>query len=883
MVLDAARYRTDYLEPQARRKDKRLDDDLLARYAIKLPSSDVEIAARLKEVRAVWQSNGGAVNGTPVAQFCRKCRIADEKLQDEHGSAMLKAEWWQKQVDLHGNAASAAADELVKVLRAHYGDLGVVTRGALERAATPDGLGPQRAATAATAAGLAVVDAVRLPQDPPFAQYKSFANALDLAQDPSVVHLVHPDVGSFRILSRFEALSGRALELTESAVSARSKDADSMPTTSLWDARRDALTLLRTAVRSGADLRQTALYHLVQKVREDAAVSPGRARDRLIGAGLDPLEAVVLAVSLADQLASGETRTSAGQVLELLASGRLREANRVAQALTGTTVNRAALKRLKEAKAEAEGLVARVRELLAAGDEAAAAVAVRDVADVSVDDADELLTTVPLLPPRDLRLGVDGSAVRLHWQPGVGHDDVRYVVCRDPGSAPPTPAHGKRVGEDHATSGLDPEPPAGRKAFYSVFAVQQGRPSSRPVTGSVMVLPPVRDLRADVGASSVVVHWSIDPAAVAVRAMRHDPGTAPVMLPVRSDSVRLNGLREGETVRIEVTAVYRDADGREVHAPTSGIDATPRSEAAPVTTLRARTVTRGDQPRVLLVWRTTDRSPVRFRYAATPPRWAEGAVVSADDLARFGADVAGATETVRGEASLEAGLPAGVHHIVPFSTGGTGIVVGRPATVGVVDPVRDLTVTVFADHLRAAWTWPAGAASAEVVVDSEGESDLVRCTRAEYDDHGGVRVPLGIGLTDVTVRPIVQVGQKAHLGPPVVRTVDSGGGAEVRYQVASSPSLGRWGGRSKEVTFTAPRDCSGVRVVMVASRGVVKPLTVDDGVPILDRRLDLRAGVPHVESVRVPAGFSRPYWVLCFITEGNARLVDPPTSFLKES
>ena len=69
--------------------------------------------------------------------------------------------------------------------------------------------------------------------------------------------------------------------------------------------------------------------------------------------------------------------------------------------------------------------------------------------------------------------------------------------------------------------------------------------------------------------------------------------------------------------------------------------------------------------------------------------------MSPEAMAKFGTEVTGRRITGRSEIAIEAELPRGVHHLVPFSVGGTGIVVGRSAAVGVTDPVRHLVVTPF--------------------------------------------------------------------------------------------------------------------------------------------------------------------------------------------
>ena len=93
----------------------------------------------------------------------------------------------------------------------------------------------------------------------------------------------------------------------------------------------------------------------------------------------------------------------------------------------------------------------------------------------------------------------------------------------------------------------------------------------------------------------------------------------------------------------------------------------------------------------------------------------------------------------------EAELPLQEYRLVPFSIGGTGIVMGKPTTVAVTDPVRHLTVTPFADYATVSWVWPANAHIAEVSWRVDGQEDVrVRRPRAVPCSQGGEQVPLAV-------------------------------------------------------------------------------------------------------------------------------------------
>ena len=96
--------------------------------------------------------------------------------------------------------------------------------------------------------------------------------------------------------------------------------------------------------------------------------------------------------------------------------------------------------------------------------------------------------------------------------------------------------------------------------------------------------------------------------------------------------------------------------------------------------------------------------------------------------------------------------------------------------------------------------------------------------------------------------------------------------------------MGPFGGRSKKVTFPPTEGCAGVRVRMVAPPGPGDAhRAAEGGVELLDTTLTLQPGVPVEHHVTVPRPVKRPYWVRCFVVGGQATLVDPPISSLKET
>jgi len=881
MPFDETRYVQDFIKKL--RGARSLPDDVLARYAITLPATDAEIAAQVKSVREYW--NKASSGSTFAAQAARMCRADDERLRAKYGASMEKRAWWEARATESKSATQASVTSLAAELKQSHGQLGVVTQEMVTGFATRLGLGPADAQRAVQQAGLRLVDGISLPESPPFTSFPALAKKMAECAVASVPELVHPGAGPFRLLDKYVCTADPARRLDVVAVNTQSAEADKRAVSVTENARRDALKLLRKAANDGADLRDVALFHLVTMARELVPLSMTMALTQLQKAGLDRDDAAVIAAVLHDQGAASDV-AGLGKVRSLLASGRLNEASQAALSLPAQSPQRQdAIKDVESARERLGALLAEARQAVAAANEVQAAVLLREAAAISAEDATEALAAVPLAPPASLRAVCEGAEVKLFWQAAPGHDDsTSYAVTRTLQRPPAAPSDGSAVHQGQSTSCRARLARAARPVHYGVFALADGRPNSRSAATQVNLVPPVSQLEADVGPSEVTVHWSTHPDTQDVRVTRSAAGRPPAAVAVTGNSCHLTGIPEGETQHFEVTAVYRGLDGAEMVSAVEQINATPRSEAQPIPRLRVRTVETGGAVRVRVGWAPIDKSEVRILHSDTPPKWQFGTWVAPEDMTRFGEEVTGRRVAGRGdEFAIEADLPPGVHYLVPFSMGGTGIVVGRSAAVGVTDPVRRLVVTAFATHATVAWEWPPSAQLAEVSWEVDGDADLVVLGQAQYRSQGGARVPLGRGPCTVEVRAMITVGEESFTSPPVHAVISSVVDIEIKYAVSATPSVGPFGGRSKRIVFSSGEGCRDVHVQMVALPGRVLPTKPEGGLVLLDTFLTLKPGVPVEHQVTVPRPVKRPYWVRCFVVGGQARLVDPPISQLKEA
>jgi hypothetical protein len=880
MLFDETRYEQDFFKKL--RRARSLPDDLLERYAITLPATDAEIAAQLNAVRMYW--NKVSSGSTFAAQAAKMCRAEDQQLLAQHGAHMNQSAWWEARQAERRSAAQESITSLAGELQRIYGQLGLVTAGIVDGFAAKLGLSRTDAVQAVQEAGLTLVDGVALPESAPFTGFEALRKNMSEGGVSSVPELVHPGAGPFRLIDRYVCTADPAKRLDVVAVDAQIDEADRHAISATENARRGALKLLRRAAKERVDLRDLALYHLVTVAREFVSLSASMAAAELQKTGLERQDAAVIAVLLAEQ-SSASGAAGLARVLSLLAAGRLNEAGQAALSIPAESPDRdQAIKKVNEAREYLDALLAEARRAVRAQDEGKAAGLLREAAAISLEDADAELAAVPLAPPAGLHAVCDAAAVKLFWQPASGHDDgTSYVVTRTEQRLPAAPGDGSPVYRGQARDCADEHAPVARVVQYGVFALADGRPPSRAAAIPVTLLPPVSDLAADVSPSQVTVHWSAHPAAHQILVTRSAPGIPPAPIPVIGNSCQLTGLPEGQAQHFEVTAVYRGLDGTELCSAAAQINATPRSEAQPIPKLRARPIEDGGAVRVRVAWTPVDNSEVRILRSGMPPAWPFGTWVSPEEMTRFGQEVSGRRVAGSSEMAIVADLPPGVHHLAPFSIGGTGIVMGRPTAVGITDPVRHLVVTPFANYATVSWEWPPTAQLAEVSWAVDDEADCVVIGLAEYRSRGGAQVPLGRGPCTIEVRAVIMAEGVAFTSPPVTQKVDSVAEVTVRYTVSGTPSVGPFGGRSKTVVFSSGEGCDGVHVRMVALPGRVMPTRAEGGFVLLDTTLALRPGVPVEHQVTVPRQVKRPFWVRCFVVGGRASLIDPPISSLKET
>jgi hypothetical protein len=863
------------------RRNRTNPEDLTERYAITLPATDAQIAAQVKAVRSYW--NKICLGNSRASGVAKWCRTQDEMLARQPGTQLESSTWWQRQQAQRDAAAASSIQNVAEDLRQNYGSLGVVTSGTLDKFATSGRLSSSQAEEAAGRAGLTVIGKdVSLPDTAPVPNFGQLIREMDECGAVSVPDLIHPRSGPFSIVERYECAGDKSKRLDTVAVTQQSNEVEKRGASGADNARMRALRILRKADSDGVKLRDVALYHLVETVGGEPTSTSAKAK--LEKLGVSAQDAAIIAVLLAERHPATPAN-GLDKVTSLLAAGQLREARAAAQNLTGGPDMAAeALQLVQAAQQRLDQFLGQAKVAVSADDEARAEALLKDAALISAEDAALALATLPPAPPEDLRASQDGTEVKLFWRPGPGHDeDTPYAVRRTSQRPPAAPTDGEKVHEGTGNACSDPRAPIARPVQYGVFVLgPDRRPASRPATVSVTLLPPVTRLKAEVGPATISLHWSARPDAE-VRVTRTADTGAPAPVPVTGTGCHVTGLPEGKMQHFEVVAVYRGQGGAELRSAAEQISVTPRAEARPVPKLTARLAESGGVVRVRVTWPRVDNSDVKIMRSDAEPPWPFGTVITTEQMAQAGQELTGRVISAKNETGLETDLPGGVHHLVPLSVGGTGVAVGRATSVAITDPVRQLTAVPFADEARLSWEWPATAQMAEVNWTLDGEEDFYRISHAEYLSNGGARIPLGAGPCQVAVRAVILVGGKSYTSPPVSTVVSRVLDVPVSYHVSGLPAVGPFGGRAKKVVFTCEQGCSGVQVRMVASPGRVMPTKATDGVPVLETVLSLAAGVSEEHKITIPKPVKRPFWVRCFVVAGQARLIDPPISCLKET
>ena len=563
----------------------RLPDDLLTRYEVALDFSDHDLAERLTQVRAHWNK---AVSSMAKPAFVRgvyqALLSADEQLRSEHGDEMLGISWWREYERDRAGAREQHTDELVTMLRENFGELGLITSGQLEAIRETFGrLAPNEVDRALETAGVRLSTPVALPRASGLGRtlYRRVKTLLEEAEVTSVPELLHGELRNLRLLTEFGSSPERSAGLTGDAVR-QAIDRENRRDGNR--AAREALGILDTAVRrDGVDLRQLALFHLLDDIRRyhDNRAPTSVLLRELRTSHLDVTEARSVVVSVLGETRGDDAEPLDGlpAVTQQLADGFLRAAERTAATIADAEQSGSARELVRRQASRVRELREGARRELASGNEDGARQQLEQAARLAADD-DELeaeLNRVPPPPVLEVTARPDGTGARIAWRAPAEHGEgTHYRLVRRNDRAPSDPDDGDVVAEDSATAVLDSEAPAGMWLRYAVFAAVGGGAWSRPERDECEVLPPVHDVRVRSRAGAVEVSWEAHPDVVAVD-VRPVDGAATEESIATIGTTSYRDVRTGpEENRVYVlTARYQRADGSEASSVPVRVESGP--------------------------------------------------------------------------------------------------------------------------------------------------------------------------------------------------------------------------------------------------------------------------------------------------------------------
>ncbi|GLY38263.1 hypothetical protein Amsp01_042870 [Amycolatopsis sp. NBRC 101858] len=873
--FDPKAYEQTVVKPLRGWAGRELPDDLLARYAIDLGMSDHEVERRLREVRSRW--NKGLTSPGFAQRVYRAFLRADEALQQEHGGELARIIWWREYAADRKGANRQRIDDLAKTLRQNFGALQLIAPGQLDATvrAAYGSLSPDEVDEALAEADVWRSAPVELPNTSGLIDttYRHLRDHLIDAGCSSVVELLRGERSLFRLLD------GAAAGVTAVAV-ARAVERENRRAGN--QGARQALSILTTAARDGADLGKLALFHLLDDIRRQhgAGVPASALLKQLLETRWEPEEARLAVFSVLNESAGSPMGTLAA-VRELLEKGRMVAAQQLVASISGAEDAAAAASLVERQRALVDDLVEGARRALREGAEAEAGHRYRQAVALAADDEGVRaeLRRIPPEPALELTAREEGVAVRLSWRPAAGHDDAtRYRLVRRDGRVPADADDGVVIPvEAGRTVCADFKAPAGTKLGYAVFAATEGSPWSRPAGTTAEVLPGVADIRLSFADGAVEGGWVVHPDAVAVDVCRGDGDVVRV-----HDRTRFRDRTAAEGVEhiYSFVARYRRADGGEAQSAPVRVRITAAGRPQPVRVLSMRPAEDGAGPRIRLSWKAQPDAEVVVRRASGPCPWEFGAVVSAADLADYGEEVTGRRDEQDGWQVLTADVPTGSYRYVAFTMTPDGAIRGHDESFGIALPVSGVRHQRFGDDLLLAWEWPEEVGTAEIHWTGARDSGRMLLTRQQYQSSGGCRVPCGSGATTVKVRTKVQTAAGECVSPFVeVVVADRPPTVDYAVEMSRRPLVG---GGTVRIRLDADQEIARCAVVVVAAHGPVMPRSPGDGVELFRGERTLRPGHQVELAAQLPR-LRKPFWVRCFVETEGVRVTDPSVKQLKVS
>ncbi|MFB7500528.1 hypothetical protein ACFC09_38615 [Streptomyces sp. NPDC056161] len=875
MVFDESRYRREVLDAGLP-----VTEDLRTRYQLPQHIDGPAVAEAVTAVRVCWRRSRARLKYRAVIEQLEAGYLSHRPLLD--AAAAGDPGRLQAALEAHSLRAESERARLRAALQEATGGLGMLAERTVAEIAAAHRVGEDRVRDLLPALGLRLAEPDPLPRTVPHPSYARCARQLEVLglrhlgdflatggpggrTEQPVRVFDRPPVGAPVVEAaarRWGRLPHGAAHTAAQAVIAavRGVLSDQGPEGLAQILRHELATPLRTRHAARAT-PSTLLRYAV----DELAVAEEDAR-RLVFAVLHE--------------AAGDPFLE--RVRRLAAEGRLAEAAAVADRLPpgslAEDVQRLA-EHVREKLAEARGAVEQARRLPPADADRAwdlleqAEAAVRDLPAI-----DAVRQGLAVRSVSGLTATRASAGVTVRWRPSPStRGEPEYVLLRSERRPPRDAADGTvlPLTEPRATSYLDGSPPACIPLYYAVAVRRAAEPGSAPsplmMAGPVVHWPEVAGVRLRAEDRQIVADWTCPDGAHRVEVVRTAPGGETVTVAARRDGFTDDGVSNATTYGYCIRVVYRTDDGPPVRTEGVRRTATPLAPPEPVTDLDIRLV----DGRLLARLDPLPDGEVRLYGFDDAPPWPAGTRLRTTELPGRPIVAEPAPE------GLRFAPPSRLTLVVAVTVAGEHAVVGAHAAAAT--PV--LGSLTFTRHggtgVTVVFDWPPGSGDeVEVVWRSTGVADGRRrtVTRAAYRHEAGVRLPVADGAgVDVEVRPIALLGGLAAYGEPSTAALPPR--IEVDYRLERHGLPGR---RTVTAVFTARATVRAERLLLVRSRGPVRPLEPTDG-EVLAADTDVTLGPGH--DVRLSARLARgPSGGLrCFAVGESLVLRDPPLHTLKVS
>jgi hypothetical protein len=894
--FDPRAYEDQVLKP-LRRRLPHLPDDLLTRYAVELTMDSAALRERIGSVVRLW--NKAAMKAGPTGLVCQQLLREHEELERRTSVDLTSPRWWQTwEKTRHQQLGSQIAD-LAGLLRASHGELGVIARNQLRAAAAAHpALGDAEIDQARKTARLQIVEPVELPTVAGMrGRFESLNTTLIAAGVDSIPRLLFPDLSTFGLLGGFTVTplpADRAATLSQQVAEKRGADLAKASDSPATRAQREAVGILVSEAKGGADLTALALFHVLQEVRDKRieGAQPRTLFTLLTRSGMRSDDAGRIVVSVFAE--SGVRRDPLATVTDLLAGGKLVAAQQLATTLAGPQgeTARDAVQRQRE---QVESLRQAAAADLRAGRDGQAGARLREALRLACDlpGLAHELASVPTPSALAVTASADGVGVRIAWRLATDHGDATvFRVIRREGREPVDAEDGREIPVRSRCSTADDATPVGRRVHYAVFARSAGGQWSRPACATAQVVPPVTDVVIEGGRNVVTGRWRVHPDVAAVEVRRTAGVSEGPGIPVaaqRNRAFRDETAVDGVQYSYSLVACYPlPAGGGALRSAPVVVRGATRPEARPVTALTA-TLAAGPGLAVRLSWSQRSGSEIVIRRSPHPCPWEYGQFVALAELAGYGVGLDG-TLTAKGESmTLVAAMPPGRCYCVPFTVDPYGAVCGQYAVVDLANPVRRLRAQRFGGDVRVTWRWPDKVSAADV----QWTGGRRRITLQQYREEGGCQLRGVPGASRIEVGAVM-LGESGESRSATTSVVVEERPPQLTYQLRRR-GYHLMGGVTCVVTLSGaesisgpisgpiPGPITGVTLIIVASAGPAMPRSPEAGVELLRQPVVIDPATPVVLEVPVPR-LRKPYWLRCFLAEpAPALLVDPPVGQLKVS